>query len=128
MTVPLKCDTCDCWVEIRQNLDRPSDFSVILMYKSSRGTMHIIVRYNGNHGRHRNPLKKDHISGPHIHTICEGCQRAGLREDSEAEGTDRYRGLAEAVEVFKADLHICYKDSESSPRNTKITDRCDNGS
>ena len=102
----LECDEYDCKMIIRQNTDRPTNFSVILVYKDAKNGEQTIVRYNGNHGDHKNRLEKETIKGPHIHRMTERYQLNSTHPDGYAEATDRYSDLNSAVQRFMEDMNI----------------------
>lgn len=107
--VTLNCSKYPCQMKIRQNIDNPLNFSVILVYRSS-----IIVRYNGYHGSHTNRLEKTRVSGPHIHTITERYQLRTQRPDGYAEETDRYTDLNTAINEFIKDMNITIEGLENT--------------
>jgi hypothetical protein len=109
MEVNLECEKYPCKISIRQTIDRPTNFSVILRYIERNGISHIICRYNGYHGDHFNIRTKDVIRGPHIHRITEWYQRNTDRPDGHAEKTDKYADLAGAVKQFESDMNITIK-------------------
>ena len=55
--VKVECDAYDCHLLIRQCVDRPCNFSVILVYSDINKNDHVVLRLNGNHGRHRNRIE-----------------------------------------------------------------------
>lgn len=108
-TLELKSDGFRLRMVIRQLVADPFDYSVILLYTDEDGYEYIIKRYNGDHGTHINPIDKRSFSGTHIHTITEWCQIHTHKGEGEAQPTDRYRTLQEAVSVFMSDLNIHYE-------------------
>lgn len=104
-SMKLHSDEGDFTVAIRQLIDDPLAFSVVLMYES-KGYRYILTRYNGDHGRHYNPMSDDYVEGCHIHRITEECQRSSHKDECFAEATDRYRTLEEAVRVFMQDVNV----------------------
>lgn len=110
---------CGRMVTVRQNLLRPLDFSVILKYVEHGSNGIILVKYNGNHGLHVDPVTKEVISGPQIHMISEECQPLNLRPESHAVKTERYVDLISALTAFQEDMHIHVK----GPKNTVVLDR-----
>jgi len=102
----LDCKEYDCKMLIRQNTDRPTNFSVILVYKDPLLGEITLVRYNGNHGSHKNRLEKETIKGPHIHKITERYQLHTTHPDGFAIATDQYTDLGGAVKHFLEDMHI----------------------
>lgn len=73
-TVKLECDEYDCLMRIRQSVDRPTNFSIILVCKDSNNNDQVVLRLNGNHGRHKNRIEKNVVEGPHIHLMTERYQ------------------------------------------------------
>lgn len=115
-TVKLKCDAYDCRMMIRQNIDRPSNFSVILVYKDFNKNDHVILRLNGNHGRHKNRIEGDVLSGPHIHRMTERYQAKNTHPDGYAKATDRYTDLNGAIDIFMEMTNIRYSDGRKNRR------------
>ncbi len=62
-------------------------------------------RYNGKH-LHGNRLHKNKFYDFHIHAASEEYQRAGLKEESFAEATNRYSNLAEAFDCLVKDCNV----------------------
>lgn len=115
-TVKLECDAYDCRMMIRQCMDRPSNFSVILVYKDFNKNDHVILRLNGNHGRHKNRIEGDVISGPHIHKMTERYQVRTTHPDGYAEATDKYTDLTGAINIFMEMANIRYSDGRKNRR------------
>ena len=106
-TIPLECEY-NCVIKIRQNIDRPTNFSIILLFKTG-SVLVPIIRYNGNHGKHENTKTGEVFTGPHIHKITEWYQLNTSHPDGEATKTDEYETLDGAVKIFKRDMHIMVK-------------------
>lgn len=102
----LECEAYECYMRIRQTIDKPDNFSVILVFKDSNKIYRPILRLNGNHGTHCNRLEREIISGPHIHRITERYQRRTNHPDGYAVATDRYTNLHEAIEVFMEMVNV----------------------
>ena len=102
----LVCEEYECRMVIRQNIDRPCNFSVILVYRDPSAGDVTVVRYNGDHGSHRNRLEKETIKGPHIHRMTERYQLHSTHPDGYAVATDAYSDLGGAVELFLRDMNI----------------------
>lgn len=101
-------------MNIRQSIRDPLDFSVILLYASSNrnSNYRILIRYNGDHGWHKNSLEGNIVKKQHIHRMTERYQLSQLREDGYAEETDKYVTLNEAINEFMNDMNISYKGLE----------------
>jgi hypothetical protein len=56
---------------IRTNVDLPEEFSIGLRYQPLMGPSSVLLRVNGDHGRHRNPDKSMFEEGPHVHAPTE---------------------------------------------------------
>ncbi|MCL2147999.1 MAG: hypothetical protein FWH47_01485 [Methanomassiliicoccaceae archaeon] len=108
MEVPLDCQKYPCRVAIRQSVDRPTNFSVILIYRNRNGD-HTIVRYNGYHGEHKNKFTGETIYGPHIHKLTELYQRLTDKPEGYAVATNAYVDIYGAVNVFVTDMNISIK-------------------
>jgi len=92
---------------LRQNSKDPLDFSAILAFVPTGKKQDFkLRRYNGKNHQHRNRLHKDKFYDFHIHTASEEYQRAGLKEESFAEVTDRYTNLSEAFECLSKDCNV----------------------
>ena len=83
----LDCDKYICKMVIRQNTDRLDNFSIILVYKDPLIGDVSVMRFNGNHGRHKNRIEGNVISGPHIHLMTERYQKHTTHPDGYAEPT-----------------------------------------
>lgn len=112
--IRLECATFDCRMKIRQSVKRPSNFSVILIYKDANRNDHVILRLNGDHGKHTNRLEKTVVYGPHIHILTERYQQRTNHPDGYAEATDRYSDLAGAIETFMDIANISFIEKRSN--------------
>lgn len=81
-------------------MDRPTNFSVILVCKDYNRNDQVILRLNGNHGRHKNRIEKNVVDGPHIHRMTERYQVRTTHSDGYAEATSEYMDLDGAIRVF----------------------------
>jgi len=117
-TTDLICSQHNLKMLLRKTEDDECDFSVLLIYTDGYGSEYILRRYNGDHGRHTNPITREVMSGPHIHKITEDCQRTMLRGEGQAEATGEYQTLRTAIEIFMRDMNIVRKGQEN---NTKLT-------
>jgi hypothetical protein len=74
------------------------DFSVILAYQLPESNrLFRLRRYNGNSHEHTNVIEKNSFTTFHIHTATARYQKLGLKEDTYAEPTDRYRDVNGAI-------------------------------
>ena len=105
-TYDLDCERYNCKMVIRQNTDRTDNFSIILVYKDPVMGDVPILRFNGNHGNHKNRIENEIIRGPHIHIMTERYQRHTTHPDGYAERTDLYRNIKEALESFMERANI----------------------
>lgn len=110
--VKLDCDLYDCRITVRQSIDNPFNFSVILIYKDSNKNDRTILRLNGNHGRHRNRLEKITIQGPHIHYMTERYQERTTHPDGYAVETQKYDDLGGAIDLLMEVANIGYYDEK----------------
>ncbi len=91
---------------LRQNSQDPLDFSAILAFVPVKKNQDFkLRRYNGKHV-HGNRLHKSKFYDFHIHSASEEYQRAGLKEESFAEATNRYSNLAEAFDCLVKDCNV----------------------
>ena len=102
----LDCEKYSCKMMIRQNVDRPDNFSIILVYKHPSIGEVSIIRYNGNHGSHKNRLEDEIITGPHIHIITERYQERTTHPDGYAVASKQYSNLEEALKCFMKRVNI----------------------
>lgn len=123
--IKLACDTYGCEIRLRQNADRPSNFSVILVCRDRQGNEHSVLRLNGHHGRHRNYIEKNVIDGPHIHMMTERYQMMTTHPDGYAEPTDRYADLDGAFKVLVDEANIRYEGARRNHRLEDYDDRDD---
>ncbi|MFN0280170.1 MAG: hypothetical protein ACKVRN_16455 [Pyrinomonadaceae bacterium] len=95
-------------VIIRQAMENPLAFSVILGYVPKEKTeVFILRRYNGKNHRHGNRLEKDvPFYDFHIHTATERYQMEAMNEETYAEATDRYGDLNGAIDCLISDCNI----------------------
>ncbi len=83
---------------LRQSLFNPLDFSVILAWLPADSTgLFRLTRFNGLSHEHTNTLEAETFYDFHIHRATERYQRAGHREDTYAEPTDRYQDFNTAI-------------------------------
>lgn len=109
-------------VILRQNIQNPLDFSIIVMFDDTDGSEYRLVRYNGMHpSRHTNNWEKHQgiVSssfGPdfHIHKATERYQRDGYAIDGYAEPTTSYTDFDSALLEF---LRNC---GFQQPQNTQL--------
>lgn len=93
---------------IRKNAINPLDFSLILTFKDSDGSVFVLRRYNGKHpSQHTNRLEKargdpnsSFRNTFHIHKATQRYQEEGLPIDGYAEETSEYASFDTALEAF----------------------------
>ncbi len=108
----LECGEYGFFVMIRQNTDRPDNFSIILVYEG-RGRREVpVLRFNGNHGRHKNRIEGETIDGPHIHKLTERYQMETTHPDGYAVATSGYADLKGALDAFMKAAHIRVKSNK----------------
>lgn len=94
-------------VFVREHTELIENFSVGLVYTPNGGVPFVVTRYNGQHGQHKNFLTGEVFDDTcHIHKVKEDVVRAGINYDNNAEVTDRYSSLDEALGCFFSDLHF----------------------
>lgn len=98
----------DFHIKIRQSLDNPLAFSVILAYApTGRSEWFILRRYNGKNHRHGNRLEREPpFYDFHIHMATARYQIEGMNEETYAEVTDRYSDLNGAITCLIGDCRI----------------------
>ena len=93
-------------VVLRRSSANQMSFSAILMVRPRRSSRWFrLRRYNGAH-THQNRIEGDRFRGFHIHTATERYQRAGRREDTYAEPTDRFSDFEGAVRCLVQDAGL----------------------
>lgn len=107
--VRLECEGYECFMLIRQSVDRPSNFSVILVYSDFDKNDKVVLRFNGNHGKHRNRIEGDVVHGPHIHKMTERYQRRTSHPDGYAVSTDSNNDLDGAIREFLKMANISFR-------------------
>ena len=117
-SIDLICPHYEVKMGIRQALDDSLDFSVLLIYTDANGRTYILRRYNGDHGKHTDPITSEIIRGPHIHMITEECQHKTHKDECHAEATDRYHTLEQAIGVFMKDMNIHHEMGKDQTRIT----------
>jgi len=118
-SIELICHPYGLRMGIRQTIDDALDFSVLLIYTDANGRTYILRRYNGDHGKHTDPITSHELWGPHIHRITEECQKTIHKDEGHAEATNRYQTLDQAIDVFMNDMNISH---EQNKYLTKLTD------
>ena len=94
-------------VFIRENIKLMEFFSIGLVYHRGEETDVIIVRYNGNHGAHKNYLNNELIEeGFHIHKYNVKAVELGIKAENHAKTTAKYATLQEALLAFFIDMNI----------------------
>ena len=100
-------------IRVRQLVENPLDFSVILGYHiPETNVLFRLRRYNGSH-IHSNPGEKSRFLGYHIHKATERCQSCGLKvEDKFAEPSDRYSDLDGAMNCLLNDCGFIFPPNQ----------------
>jgi hypothetical protein len=98
-------------IKVRQCVDYPWDFSVVVAFrKKNESGWFILRRYNGRHpAPHVNrPIDgpKESIRGFHIHMATEEAQRRGRDEESFAVETSSYTDVYTAIEFALNDCNF----------------------
>lgn len=92
---------------MRRNTLRESDFSVILAVLVPPSNRNFrLRRYNGWTHPHNNRIEREEVDGFHIHFATERYQLRGLKEDSYALSTNRYRNLNGALQCLIDDANF----------------------
>ena len=92
---------------VRPDDAMPLDFSVFLVVIPPKSNQDFkLRRYNGRHGRHRNPIEKERIEGFHIHYATERYQRRGSKEETYAVQTERYNNYEDALRCLIQDTNF----------------------
>ncbi|MGC2446076.1 MAG: hypothetical protein WA477_00420 [Candidatus Sulfotelmatobacter sp.] len=93
------------FINVRQTVRNPLNFSVILSYRiPGYTTLFRLRRYNGKHGGHTNEIEGNHLGDEcHIHTATERYQKLGGDEESFAVETTRYSDLNGAIRCLLED-------------------------
>lgn len=99
-------------IKIRQSIENPLDFSVILAYHDSKTSSTFrLRRYNGSNHVHTNKLEREKILCKcHIHRATERYQKLGGKEDGFAESTDGYFDVESAMKCLIKDCNIQNQD------------------
>ena len=112
----LDCEEYGCRIVIRQNVDRPSNFSIILVYKDPIIGDVAVMRFNGDHGGHTNRLEKERIRGPHIHIMTERYQELTTHPDGYAMSAHGYKDIKGAMIQFMKMANISYQTKNGQKR------------
>jgi hypothetical protein len=101
---------------IRQGIENPLDFSVILGFiPAGKNEVFRLRRYNGKSHFHSNRLEGDQAFYDfHIHTASERYQREGMKEEHYAEITERYADIHGAIDCMVSDCRIISNDPQQS--------------
>ena len=102
---------------VRQNQQRPDDFSVIIMAILTQPVVpgkpeFRLLRYDGGGHAHKNTIEGNRIPyKPHIHRATERYQTRTRqrRPDGYAEETQRYQNLAGAWSCFCNDVNLQFR-------------------
>lgn len=92
-------------LKLRQSVKKPFNFSAILTVRQQPKSSEFfrLLRYNGLHAPHTNPIDGNIIDDYHIHKATERYQERGFDEDTYAEVTDRYDDLEGALNCLLED-------------------------
>jgi len=113
-SVDLMCQQYKLSMRLRKAEDDELDFSILLVYIDEKGREYIIRRYNGDHGKHTNPISGEVISGPHVHIITEECQRTRHKAEGQARATSEYKTFRQAINIFMRDMNIEFEGPENT--------------
>lgn len=104
-------------LKLRQSVERPYNFSAILavLRRPRSNDFFRLLRYNGLHAPHTNPIEGNSFDGYHIHRATERYQKRGFDEDTYAEVTDRYDDLEGALNCLLEDAGF---DIPSEPQSS----------
>lgn len=112
----LVCEEFECRILVRQNVDRPTNFSIILMYRDPVCGDVAVLRFNGDHGGHTNRLEKERIRGPHIHIMTERYQELTTHPDGFAMPARGYKDIKGAMIQFMEMANISYRTKKGQKR------------
>ncbi len=93
-------------VFVREHTQLMEIFSVGLVFIPDGSPSIILVRYNGDHGEHKNQLTGEVFTGCHKHRLSEKALQIGLKGENNAEKTNDYSTVKEAMRVFFAELKV----------------------
>lgn len=93
-------------VFVRVNIELIENFSIGLVYHRDKESNIILIRYNGDHGPHKNVLTQEMIEGFHIHKFQIEAYEKGIRGENTAKITTTYSNLNEALLSFFRDLNV----------------------
>lgn len=93
-------------VFIREHTELLENFTIGLVFHPEDGDSKIIVRYNGNHGRHTNQISKEIVDGFHIHKLTQKALELGMKGENQATHTNTYASARDAMFCFFKDLNI----------------------
>lgn len=92
---------------IRKHIELIEHFSVGLLFLRRDGNDLVILRYNGNHGTHKNILTGESFDeGCHIHKLTQEALKAGISPDNQACLTDKYISVDEALLSMLQDINV----------------------
>ena len=92
---------------LRKRLDDEGDFSVGIRWKRNGEEDVILLRMNGDHGGHRNPIEGTAFDGgAHVHRATARYIDAGKRAEHFAEPTAEYATWPEALEHMLRTAHV----------------------
>jgi len=82
---------------IRHHIDLIENFSIGLICSDVTEGGLILMRYNGNHGLHKNLATGKSINGFHMHLTTMDSIKQGLKAENYAETTNEYASVEEAT-------------------------------
>lgn len=105
------------FLKVRESLDDPADFSVILSVRLKSGEQLNLIRCNGGSHSHKNLIEKTKIRGQHIHMATQRYIDMGCKAEGFAQGTKDYNSLDEAVDCMMRKANI---SREVTDNNTSL--------
>ena len=104
-------------IKLRQNINTVTDFSAILAYQAKGANKDFkLRRYNGKH-EPTNKLENGKFFDFHIHYATQRYQDAGRKEESYAEGTDRYSDIRGALTCLINDCNVHFDGDKQTRIN-----------
>jgi len=123
--LPISTSAGEFRIIVRESLVNSLDFSVILAFVRSNGSLFRLRRYNGLHapaGGHVNRLERQTISGYHIHQATLRYQQAGFREDAFAVASKDFTDTVSALRLMfsQCTFKIPEPEGESAERQLRL--------
>lgn len=104
-------------LHIRESLDDPMDFSVILSTASPDTGTFNLIRCNGGSVPHRNHIEKNRIYGPHIHLATERYIQLQREAEAFARPTADYTSCSGALKYILKLAHISTVSADDGSRS-----------